>query len=48
VSELHEIHRVSAAPPMRERQRASGHGVWGRSPQGMKGAAYKRLEVTAS
>jgi hypothetical protein len=39
---------TSAAPPVRERQRATGRGVWGRSPQSMEGAAYKRLEVTAS
>jgi hypothetical protein len=45
---VHEIHCVSAAPPMRERQRASGHGVWGRSPQEMKGAAYKRIPVEVS
>jgi hypothetical protein len=42
---MRAVAATTAAPPAWERQRPAGHGVWGRSPQGMKGAAYKRLEV---
>jgi hypothetical protein len=41
---------TTAVPLASERQRAASDGVWGRSPQRMKRAAYKRIpvEVAAS